>query len=89
MINPVEVVAALVGDQLYPLDPVDFFHGVVDAADIDSDDAFGDGNFGLVLLAAGLNSVGDKLIHGKAQHIGSPVHAAKIPVDSLYALIIG
>jgi hypothetical protein len=57
-------VAALVGVQLYPLDPVDFFHGMVDAADIYIDDAFADADIGLVLLAAGLNGVGNQFHHG-------------------------
>ena len=57
-------VAALVGVQLNPLDPVDFLHGVVDAAYIDVDYAVFYLNIGLMLFAAGLNGVGDKLIHG-------------------------
>ena len=57
-------VAALVGVQLHPLDPVDFFHGVIDAAHIDLYQAVFNLDIGLVLLAAGLDSVGNQLIHG-------------------------
>ena len=55
--------AALVGDQLYPLDPVSIYHRVIHGAYIDFHNAVLHSDGGDVLFTTGLYGVGDQFLH--------------------------